>query len=30
MSGELVDYAYPEEEVRKAQLELPEISEAYK
>jgi tryptophan synthase beta chain len=25
MSGELVDYAYPEEEVRKAQLELPEI-----
>ncbi len=29
MSGELVDYAYPEEEVRKAQLELPEISEAY-
>ena len=30
MSGELVDYAYPEEEVRKAQAELPEISEAYK
>ncbi len=29
MAGELVDYAYPEEEVRKAQLELPEISEAY-
>jgi tryptophan synthase beta chain len=25
MSGELVDYAYPEEEVRKAQLELPEV-----
>jgi tryptophan synthase beta chain len=26
MSGELVDYAYPEEEVRKAQLELPEVN----
>ncbi len=30
LSGQLEDYAYPEEEVRKAQLELPEISEAYK
>jgi tryptophan synthase beta chain len=29
MSGELVDYSYPEEEVRKAQAELPVISEAY-
>jgi len=26
LSGELVDYAYPEEEVRKAQLELPEVN----
>ena len=26
MSGELVDYAYPEEEVRKAQAELPQVS----
>ena len=26
MSGELVDYAYPEEEVRKAQLELPKVN----
>jgi len=30
LSGQLEDFAYPEEEVRKAQLELPEISEAYK
>jgi tryptophan synthase beta chain len=29
MAGQLEDFAYPEEEVRKAQLELPEISEAY-
>jgi tryptophan synthase beta chain len=26
MAGELVDYAYPEEEVRKAQAELPQVS----
>jgi tryptophan synthase beta chain len=26
LSGELVDYAYPEEEVRKAQAELPQVS----
>ena len=25
LSGKLEDYAYPEEEVRKAQLELPEV-----
>jgi len=25
LSGELVDYAYPEEEVKKAQAELPEV-----
>jgi tryptophan synthase beta chain len=30
LTGQLEDFAYPEEEVRKAQLELPEISEAYK
>jgi len=28
LSGELVDYAYPEEEVRKAQAELPKIPTA--
>jgi tryptophan synthase beta chain len=26
MAGELVDYSYPEEEVRKAQAELPQVS----
>jgi tryptophan synthase beta chain len=26
LSGELVDYAYPEEEVRKAQADLPQVS----
>jgi len=26
LSGELMDYAYPEEEVRKAQAELPQVS----
>jgi tryptophan synthase beta chain len=26
LSGQLVDYAYPEEEVRKAQAELPQVS----
>jgi tryptophan synthase beta chain len=26
MAGQLVDYAYPEEEVRKAQAELPQVS----
>jgi len=26
LSGELIDYAYPEEEVRKAQAELPQVS----
>jgi len=26
LSGKLVDYSYPEEEVRKAQLELPKVS----
>jgi tryptophan synthase beta chain len=26
LAGELVDYAYPEEEVRKAQAELPKVS----
>jgi len=30
LSGQLVDYAYPEEEVRKALAELPQVSEAYK
>jgi len=25
LSGKLVDYAYPEEEVKKAQAELPEV-----
>jgi len=28
LSGKLVDYAYPEEEVRKAQLELPKVPTA--
>jgi tryptophan synthase beta chain len=26
LSGKLQDYAYPEEEVRKAQLELPKVA----
>jgi tryptophan synthase beta chain len=30
LTGKLEDYAYPEEEVRKALLELPVVSEAYK
>jgi tryptophan synthase beta chain len=30
LSGQLEDYAYPEEEVRKALKDLPKISEAYK
>jgi tryptophan synthase beta chain len=25
LSGKLMDYAYPEEDVRKAQLELPKV-----
>ncbi len=28
LSGKLVDYAYPEEEVRKAQAELPKVPAA--
>ncbi|MBA7700109.1 hypothetical protein ES703_108816 [subsurface metagenome] len=28
LSGQLEDYSYPEEEVRKAQAELPEVPTA--